>query len=78
MIETANTTPHASAPLEAVMADLMVYTDCCSLLKMSRTALDRIANDPFEGFPPRIRLGRKFFVSRGALLAWIGLRVEGL
>ena len=52
---------------------LTEYGALTTRLGMSRAALDRLAlND--AAFPPRIRLGRKLYVSETELVRWFRMR----
>lgn len=61
----------SSQPRLDLKAGLIPYASLVDRLGLSRPALDRLATDPTEGFPPRIRLGRNFWVAEAAVAQWV-------
>jgi predicted DNA-binding transcriptional regulator AlpA len=51
---------------------LIEYAMLCPLLGISRGGLDAMALE--EGFPKRVRFGKKFYISESAFHQWIAAR----
>jgi predicted DNA-binding transcriptional regulator AlpA len=51
---------------------LIEYVRLTKMLGISRNALDRLAGE--DGFPPRVRIGRKHWVNEDAVNRWFAMR----